>query len=116
MQKTTIIINENHTLLPEQENILKKRFREWETLLVPSDGWNKHERDEICHEIKGNVVFVSPIAGMIKDLTMRTMINMIKNEEIEVAPYVFSNDKRDKMELPNGKIIPKVAETGWYLE
>jgi len=114
--KTTIIINENHTLLPEQENILKKRFCEWETLLVPSNGWNKQERNEICSEITGNVVFVSPIAGMVKSLSIRSIIKMVKNEKIDVVPFVFSNDKRDKMELPNGKIISKIAETGWYLE
>ena len=28
---------------------------------------------------------------------------------------VFHNDKRQKRELPNGKIISVVAETGWQL-
>ena len=66
--KTTIIISEQHTLLPEQEEILTEKFGTWATILVPATGWTKEERDIICNALRGNVVFISPIQGMILDL------------------------------------------------
>ena len=46
------------------------------------------------------VVFCSPIPAMMKLLD---------------GWFVFHNDAREKVELPNGKIIMKVAEKGWQL-
>ena len=114
--KTTIIISEQHTLLPEQESILKEKFVEWATIPVPATGWTKEERDIICDAIRGNVVFVSPIPGMILDLSGRASFESATHGSQTVRPWVFSNDTRKKKELPNGKVISVTAPTGWYLE
>lgn len=112
--KTTIIISEQHTLLPEQESILKEKFGEWATILVPATGWTKEERDIICNALSGNVVFVSPIPGMILDLAF--VFGACPVGMHTVRPWVFSNDNREKKELPGGKVVSVVAESGWYLE
>lgn len=112
--KTTIIISEQHTLLQEQEAILKEKFGAWSTILVPATGWTREERGIICDTLRGNIVFVSPIPGMILDLAFvfgASRVGMHK-----VRPWVFSNDTREKKELPNGKVISVTAQTGWYLE
>ena len=114
--KTTIIISEQHTLLPEQESILKENFGAWFTLLAPATGWTREEREIICNAIRGNVVFASPIPGMILDLAGRASFECCNNGEQTVRPWVFSNDTREKKELPGGKVISVVAESGWYLE
>lgn len=114
--KTTIIISEQHTLLPEQESILKEKFGSWFTLLAPATGWVREEREIICDAIRGNVVFVSPIPGMILDLAWRASFESCTNGSHTVRPWVFSNDNRDKQELPYGKVISVTAQTGWYLE
>ena len=114
--KTTIIINEQHTLLPEQESILKEKFGTWTTIPVPATGWTREERDIICDAIRGNVVFVSPIPGMILDLAGRASFEACNCGSQTVRPWVFSNDTREKKELPNGKVISVTAQTGWYLE
>ena len=57
--ETTIIINEQHKLLPEQQDILTETFGEWTTILVPATGWNKQYRDSLCKLLTGNIVFVS---------------------------------------------------------
>jgi hypothetical protein len=112
--KTTVIINEQHTLLPEQEAILKEKFGAWTEILVPATGWTKEERDIICNALSGNVVFVSPIGGMILDLAF--VYGAAPVGMHTVRPFVFSNDNREKKELPNGKVISVTAQTGWYLE
>ena len=114
--KTTIIINEQHTLLPEQEELLKEKFGTWQTILVPATGFTREERAIICDTIRGNVVFVSPIPGMILDLAVRASLEFCNNGSQTVRPWVFSNDTREKRELPNGNVISVIAKTGWYLE
>ncbi len=114
--KTTIIINEQHTLIPEQESILKEKFGTWQIIIVPATGWKREERDIICDAIRGNVVFVSPIPGMILDLAGRASFESYAHGSQTVRPWVFSNDTREKKELPGGKVISVTAQTGWYLE
>ena len=114
--KTTVIINEQHTLLPEQESILTEKFGTWLTLLAPTTGWTMEERDIICDTLRGNVVFVSPIPGMILDLAGRASFEACNHGSQTVRPWVFSNDTREKKELPGGKVISVTAQTGWYLE
>ena len=114
--ETTIIINEQHKLLSEQESILKETFGTYSTLLVPSNGWNKQYRDSLCKVLTGNIVFVSPIPGMILDLAVTAALESASTGKFSVRPWVFSNDTREKRELPNGTIINTVAKTGWYLE
>ncbi len=114
--KTMIIINEQHTLLPEQESILKEKFGAWSTILVPATGWTREEREIISDTLRGNVVFVSPIPGMIMDLAGIAACESCNNGSQTVRPWVFSNDTREKKELPGGKVISVTAQTGWYLE
>lgn len=66
------------------------------------------------HVKKIDIIFVSPIPLMIRGLT-----------EMGICPKgsgrrrynikLFHNDNRIKKELPNGKIIQTIAETGWEL-
>ena len=114
--ETTIIINEQHKLLPELQDILTETFGTYSTLLVPSKGWNKQYRDSLCKVLTGNIVFVSPIPGMILDLAVTAALESANTGKLSVKPWVFSNDTREKKELPNGTIINTVAKTGWYLE
>ncbi|HKL47951.1 MAG TPA: hypothetical protein VJ878_04705, partial [Candidatus Izemoplasmatales bacterium] len=79
-------------------------------------GWTKSERDKICNGICGNVVFVSPIQGMILDLATRSQQEASECGKLSLRPWVFSNDTREKIELPNGEVISVLAKTGWYLE
>ena len=123
MKKATVIINENHNLLPEQTKILNERFN-WEFLLVPKTGWNKQERLDIYWELSDHVIFVSPIPGLLQRCSKAAALNSISHElnfdtgeNYNISGcWVFSNDTREKKELPNGKIIFTVAKTGWYLE
>lgn len=114
--ETTVIINEQHKLLPEQQDILTETFGTYSTLLVPSKGWDKQYRDNLCKLLKGNIVFVSPISGMILDLAVKAALESASTGKFSIKPWVFSNDTREKREFPNGTIINTVAKTGWYLE
>jgi len=125
--KTTVIINEQHKLHPEQEQILNMRFEDWKTMLVPSDGWDIEQQKSIVKNLSGIVVFVSPIPYMIKSASMDAALNWSYNsckydyphvpcgDSLIEAVFVMANDNRVKRELPNGKIISVVAQDGWYL-
>jgi hypothetical protein len=53
---------------------------------------------------------------MILDLAMKSQAAADESGFICMRPWVFSNDTREKKELPDGKVISVLAKTGWYLE
>ena len=133
MTKTWIMINEGHTLLPEQQEILEERYGSWETILIPEKGWSIEEMRSIINdsrfestlqdEVIKTVVFVSPIAYMIGEMKLNKGFDegiMESNswEDIyKISPVVkvFFNAHREAKELPGGKIIHTIAKTGWQL-
>ena len=126
MMNPLVIINEQHTLLDVQNEILLNRFGVdgWNTLPVPAKGWTQEEMDAImASDIfkTKTVVFVSPIPYLIKMLTAAAMANMhlpniiTRYSRTVESVLLMCNDNREKKELPNGKIIFTVAKTGWYL-
>lgn len=122
---TTIIINEQHSLMPAQAQLLAEQFAAgFDTLLVPAAGWNRYEMKEVMLTLKGTVVFVSPIPLMISalsyasagwDLVESQCINHKPSQYMVDRVWVMCNDKREKKELPGGRIVHVVAKTGWYL-
>lgn len=105
---TKVIINEQHSLMEEQAQILQETFGEYEFLKVPAEGWNLEQMKEINASLSGNVVFCSPIPVLLGLVSA-------KAHETHTKVYVFHNDVREKKELPNSKIIQVVAATGWQL-
>ena len=124
MAKAKVVINEQHSLLPEQEAILNSQFGEgnWELLKVPSQGWNLEEQREIEAKLLGEceVVFASPVPVLMGLLIANTAYDNGYGDASGLGRprkdiFVFHNDNRDKKELPNGKIIFTVAKEGWQL-
>lgn len=124
--KAIVIINEQHKLLDEQKKILEEKYEVYEVLQVPAQGWTLQEMDKVIDKLTSkeirdgkrflDVVFVSPIPYLIMGLT-RKEVDWVPEyaEETGIKVKVFHNDNRIKKELPNGKIIQVVAETGWQL-
>jgi len=107
--KNLVIINEDHSLLPEQVMLLDEKFGagNWKRFNVSRNGLTIKEIDSIVNEFALNdnsIVIASPIPALFA-LLKKTNINW----------SVFHNDNREKIELPNGKIIMKIAQTGWIL-
>lgn len=123
--KNIVIINEAHSLLNEQEKILNETFSTYEFLYVPQSGWSYEEQRRIVRELVGgerkNIIFVSPVPVL---LALISFYKGYGQAGIEIGQpfvgcntnlYLFHNDKREKKELPNGKIIYVVSHTGWQL-
>ena len=117
-----LIINEQHSLFEQQENILKN-FDEVETIKVPAAGWTLEQLKnfEVDNKLQSRdtVIFASPIPFLIKELTKQLV--WLNNPDmsgdnvgLKYDVLVFHNDKRDKLEL-NGRIINKVSAEGWML-
>ncbi len=103
MKKALVVLNEQHNLMDEQVSILDNLF-DWDIKAVPSSGWSLSQMRGVLKELKafdGEVVFASPIPALIMGM--------------EGEGLLFHNDRREKKELPNGKIIMTVAQTGWQL-
>ncbi len=126
--KILVFLNEQHSLLPQQEQLLNDRFGRdnWEIYSIPATGWTRSEQEEKIHELvmaddQLSLVFASPVPYMIKLAQDQASWNLARRvfespmpTSIE-AVYVFHNDRREKKELPNGKVIFTVAKEGWEI-
>ena len=125
MKKVKVIMNEQHKLMEEQIKILNERFGEsWEIYPVPEKGWSLEEMKRVYEELKSGyvIVFASPIPYLIMKLAHDEGYYIAASENpLYGATYtsstvlIFHNDKREKKELPNGRIVHVVAQTGWQL-
>lgn len=118
MKKNVVIINEQHQLLEGQKTLLDKTFGidGWELKLAPAIGWTKEEINvvykELCHP--GSVTFISPVPLLMAQLSYYTGVSdSVGSADFRV--FLFHNDKREKKELPGGKIIQVISKDGWEL-
>ena len=109
--RNIVILNEQHSLMDNQKEVLNAKYDDnWEILDVPKNGWTADQMKSVSKDIvgmadDGDVIFASPIPYLIK-LLVGELGGFVK---------IFHNDNREKKELPNGKIIMVVAQTGWQL-
>ena len=112
-----VVMNEQHKLLPEQKEILDAKFGDsWKFLLSPKNGWSIEEMDAEMAKMKLDqpVVFVSPIGYMILELGTQQGARTDGYAHLKHI-FLFHNSKREKKELPNGRVISVTAKTGWQL-
>ena len=111
--KVKVVLNEQHTLLDNQKELISNKFGDqWEILSVPAAGWNRKEIGEVAKELaNATVVFASPIPLLLGTLAHEQGSG--HSEGLQV--FLLHNDKREKKELPTGKVISVVAKTGWEL-
>ncbi len=118
-EKVMLVINEQHELLPSQREQLGYNFPESEVekVLVPAEGWTIEEMERILSErLWGNfVVFVSPIPYLIKKLSFCEGLGVGGQKGYTTKTFLFHNDRREKKELPNGKVISVLAKEGWQI-
>jgi len=101
--RTIVIMNETHKLMDEQHKLLEV-FGEYDILSVPKAGWTIDDMNNLDIDIDDRIVFVSPVPYLLAKLSKRGY---------EV--YLFHNDNRHKVELPDGKVIFRIPEKGWKL-
>ena len=122
MKRAVVILNEQHTLMNEQKKILDELYDSWEIYPVPATGWTLDEQKKQAERLSNHPadkIIGSPVPYLIMTLAAKQAANY------EMAParpliftgrlFLFHNDKREKKELPGGKIINVVADTGWSL-
>ena len=107
--KAIVVINEQHRLLQQQESVLQEKFEEgWDLLKVPAEGLPLDKQQEVVDQLllkqQTVVVFVSPIPFVLGRLC-----------RLGAKVMVFNNDRREKVELPDGRIISRLAADGWQL-
>lgn len=130
-----IVINENHSLLPDQERLLDEHNVKRNFVKIPTTGLTYEEMFDLCVDIlnqadeeqpsanldgetflwpKARVVFISPVPAMIVILARTEGRNP---NTLNVR--VMHNDKRVAKEVPDGKggvrLIHTVASDGWQL-
>lgn len=122
--RNTVIINETHSLLPEQERLLNETFNRYEFLYVPQAGWSKEDQLRIAKQLVnegGNIIFISPVPVLLSLIAFYKGYGQAGIETgqplmgYDINLFLFHNDHRQKKELPDGRIIQVVASTGWQL-
>lgn len=122
--RNVVIMNEAHSLLSEQEKILKEKFKRYEFLYIPKNGWSKEDQQRIAKQLVnegGNIIFISPVPVLLGLIAFYKGYGQAGIETgqpfmgCDINLFLFHNDHRQKKELPDGRIIQVVASTGWQL-
>jgi len=110
-----VVINEQHSLLEEQRKILEEKFGDYSICKVPAKGWTLKEMEEKYSQLWGydNIIFVSPVPVLLAKLSVHRDPICAGGHYPHI--WVFNNSHREKVELPNGKVIYKIPQTGWDL-
>lgn len=120
-----VVLNEQHSLLPQQKEILDKNFSYWEIYRISKNGMTVQEQknlvDMFCRRLPKDtaIVFASPIPLVIAKLAYMVGRDdqFYKDNEVGVTKetrlFIFTNDKREKKEFPDGRIV---LTDGWTLE
>lgn len=123
MKTVHIILNEQHTLLKEQEELLNRTFPmgtfRMNMILVPAAGWNQNQQKEIMKGLDETVLFISPVPFMLMTLSKESQVNSFQCPAPTISKVdqvlIMANDTREKKELDNGKIVHVLSKTGWYI-
>jgi hypothetical protein len=122
-----VFLNEQHSLMSEQEKLLNEEFDSFSIVKIPATGLSLEQQKEVVFEagkiekidLERNVditfVFASPVPFLLKELSVESRQDGNFFMDCLYDVKVFHNDKREKKELPNGKIIFTVAKEGWQL-
>lgn len=108
-----IVINEQHKLLPQQEEAIRAKWpmAKWEFEKIPANGMPSGYQERLANELfPAIVLFVSPLPVMIRALTEIA----VKIGSDSSHPFLMVNDRREKKEV-NGKIIYTVPQDGWEI-
>ena len=112
--KTQVVINEQHRLVKNQEELLREKFGDdWEIFPVPMSGWDFDQLQGILKMLKGDpVVFASPVPYLLKELASYQPDDT----------YIFYNDTRNQKNVVPSKssdserrTVYSVAKTGWRI-
>ena len=108
--KNVIIINEQHRLMEQQKQIIERQLgNDIGLLKIPEQGLNRQEIEDIANALNNkaiNVIVLSAIPLLLARLAHNQGTNNV---------WILHNDRRDKVELPNGQIRMVVAKDGWEL-
>ncbi len=105
-QHIVVVINEQHTLLYEQLTLLGNN---WSTQTTPKNGLNLIDQRSLAaslidHDRGNKIVFCSPVPFLLAKVAKE-----------HPCVGVFHNDRREKKEIPNGKVISVTAREGWEI-
>lgn len=116
IMKNVVVINEQHNLLSQQEELIRKKLGgDIEFIKIPQLGLDKEEIEKLAKKLNNlentNTIIVSPIPLLLGLLACEHKERFNdKNNYL----YIFHNDKREKKEI-NGVIRSVVASDGWEL-
>ena len=117
--KTKVVINEQHSLLPNQVEILDSKFQinGWELFKIPAEGLTLAAQIATAGRIQENpgVVFASPVPVLLARCVALAVEADSLGGGLRGSIWILHNDHREKKELPGGKVIMTVAQTGWQL-
>jgi len=106
--KTLVVLNEQHKLLLNQKELIEGAIDKegYSIVNIPSTGLKLSELVKLSNSWHDSrIIFASPIPALIK----------LVAEDDSLVLLVFHNDKREKKELSDGRIISVTSKTGWEL-
>ena len=120
-----VVINKQHKLLPQQEDLLKQEgydsIKRWD---LPPEGLDSEGIEIAASQIVDEalktgacIIFASPVGALILKTTLTAVLSTSLNsfDWADMIPIkCFFNSRREAVEV-NGKLIHKLNPEGWEL-
>jgi len=122
--KCIVVLNQQHTLFPQQTDLLDDKYSTIDYLRVPAAGWTLSQINDVCDKLlktdDADIIMASPIPAMLITLANRIAYSAGVQDGSDITAgynalvYTFHNDKRIKNQFGD-KIVMTVAPDGWVL-
>ena len=121
--KCVVVLNQQHTLFPQQMDLLNDKYSTIDYLRVPATGWTLAQINDVCDSLlmaDADVIMASPIPALLMKLSkdIAYSVGVADGDNcsncIAVNVYTFHNDNRIKNQFGD-KIVMTVAPDGWVL-
>lgn len=117
-----LVINEQHSLLQQQEELLSQKFpaAQVNPVNIPAAGLSLEQQRALAEQLfwaDGVVVFVSPIPIILSSLSYRAGMSYSESVDGDYKRvFVFARGSRAPAEEINGKKIYTIQSGGWSLQ
>ncbi len=89
--KVLVLINEQHSLMPAQEEILKEKFGQWEFVKVPATGWTIDKMKNVAQDLYLALVEAKPAFPGAKNNKMKAVMTSNTGKHNTAIVFVSPN-------------------------
>ena len=110
--RAKVVINERHSLIMDQTNILNEQFGKgnWELVIIEDEKWSEKYLNELQNQLEHdcqNVAFISPCPLLIAEMSYYSGLFKDRGHEYPMIWIMHSNNKVSVKFRDQSRFVPE---------